>query len=183
MGLSDYEQALKEAYASAPTREIIHDTLEIRHPAFSDDDGQPTAIRVVRGYENIITTLEADAPMHGGQAVEFIAGDFDFRLPGYKEGETPQLEITLDNVSREVTAYLEMAIGQTAPIEVTYRPYLASDLTAPQVDPPISMILTKVNAGVMQVRGTATLSDVHNWPFPNTRDGIYRPERFPGLLR
>ena len=41
-------QALKEAYASAPSEVILLHTLELRHPSFVDDNGNPTAIRVVR---------------------------------------------------------------------------------------------------------------------------------------
>ena len=41
-------QALREAYASAPSDVVILHTLELRHPAFVDDDGQSIAIRVVR---------------------------------------------------------------------------------------------------------------------------------------
>ena len=39
--------ALKEAYAIAPTDEVIYHTLELWHPAFS------APIRVVRDYTNI----------------------------------------------------------------------------------------------------------------------------------
>lgn len=178
-----YNQALKEAYAANPSNDVVLNTLEIRHPAFIDDVGNPTAIRIVQGYEDIAATLEVSAPLDAGKAVTFIAGAFSFTLPGFKEGEIPQIEISIDNVSQEVTAHIEQAIGQTAPIEVTYRPYLLSDLTGPQMDPPINMILTGVKVDVMQVTGTATLSDVHNWGFPGGQNGIYTPARFPGLLR
>lgn len=175
-----YEEALKEAYAANPTNDVVLDTIEIRHPAFVDDAGNPTAIRVVRGYDDITATLELDAPLNAGQAVTFIAAAFNFTLPGFKEGQIPQLQLTLDNVSREVTAHLEQAIGQAAPIEVTYRPFLYSDLSAPQMDPPINMLLTTVTVDVFQVTGTATLNDVHNWGFPGRS---YDLTSFPGLLR
>ncbi|MFM0210453.1 DUF1833 family protein [Paraburkholderia sediminicola] len=175
-----YQQALKEAYAANPSGDVVLDTIEIRHPAFVDDTGQPTAIRIVRGYDDIVATLEATAPLNAGQAVTFIGAAFNFTLPGFKEGQIPQLQITLDNVSLEVTAHLEQAIGQLAPIEVTYRPYLLSDLSGPQMDPPINMLLTNVTVDVFQVTGTATLNDVHNWGFPSR---IYDVASFPGLLR
>lgn len=178
-----YQQALKEAYAANPTDAVVLDTLEVRHPAFVDDLGNPTAIRVVIGYDDIVATLEAGAPLDAGKAVTFIAGAFNFMLPGFKEGEVPSLEITLDNVSRDITAHIEQAIGQLTPIEITYRPYLASDLSAPQMDPPINMILTNVKVDVFKVTGTATLNDVHNWGFPGGLNGLYTQARFPGLVR
>ena len=45
-------EAIKEAYASAPSQQIILHTLELRHPAFVDEAGQPVAIRVVRDIFN-----------------------------------------------------------------------------------------------------------------------------------
>ncbi len=177
------EQALKEAYASNPINELDLHTLELRHPGFVDDAGEATAIRVVRGYDDIVATLEGSAPLNPGQAVTFIAAQFNFTLPGFKEGESPQLQFSLDNVSREVTAHLEQAIGQLAPIEVTYRPYLLSDLSKPQMDPPMSMLLTNVKVDAFRATGTATLNDVHNWGFPATVGGYYTVDRFSGLLR
>lgn len=41
------EKALKEAYASAPQDRVVFDTLELRHPAFVDEHGERTAVRVV----------------------------------------------------------------------------------------------------------------------------------------
>ncbi|WP_455275137.1 DUF1833 family protein [Ralstonia thomasii] len=178
-----YKQALKEAYAANPSNDIVLNTLEIRHPAFVDALGNPTAIRIVQGYDDLVATLESSAPLNAGSAVTFVAGSFGFTLPGFKEGEIPQLAITLDNVSQEVTSHIEQAIGQIAPIEVTYRPYLLSDLTGPQMDPPINMILTSVKVDVLQVTGTATLNDVHNWGFPGGANGLYTAARFPGLVR
>ena len=40
-------EAIKEAYASAPSQQIILHTLELRHPSFVDETGQLVAIRVV----------------------------------------------------------------------------------------------------------------------------------------
>lgn len=172
------EQALAEAYASAPTDRVIFDTLELRHPAFVDDAGQPTGIRVVIGYEDITARLEGDAPLNGGEYVDFVAGAFRFALPGFEENKVPELKIILDNVTREIEGHLEAASNDLHPIAVTYRPYLSTDLSKPQMDPPIHMTLNSVTSTAMQVSGTATLSDVHNWPFPSEK---YLRARFPGL--
>lgn len=174
------EQALKEAYASAPQDRVIFDTLELRHPKFVDDGGQPTAIRVVIGYENITARLESDAPLNPGSYVDFIAGAFRFALPGFEEGQVPRLKITLDGVSQEIVAHLEAAMADPVPIEVTYRPFVSTDLSKPQMDPPIHMELAGVNVTGIQVTGTATLSDVHNFGVPATK---YLATRFPGLIR
>lgn len=178
--MTTLKQALAEAYASAPVDDVIVDTLEIRHPSFVDDQGQPTAVRICRDRVDFTATLEAGAPLNASQQVTFLACPFDFKLPGIEEGRVPQLEINIDNVDRSITAAIEMAYQQQAPIEVTYRPYLVSDPSGPQMDPPINMTLTRVTADVFKVSGIATLNDVHNWPFPGR---TYSPADFPGLVR
>lgn len=178
--MASYSQALKEAYASAPVEQVILDTLEIRHPAFVDENGQPAAGRLVRGYEDLYAVLEADAPMNPGQQVRFIAMAFDIKLPGFEEGRVPELVITLDNVGREMMGWLEAAASDPHVIEVTYRPYLISDLSHPQMDPPITMLATAVTVDVFQIQITATLDDVQNWAFPHR---MYQPDEFPGLIR
>ena len=46
-------QAIREAYAAAPSDVVILHTLELRHPAFVNDDESPTAIRVVRDHRDL----------------------------------------------------------------------------------------------------------------------------------
>ena len=175
------EQALKEAYASAPQDRVTFDTLEVLHSAFVDDEGQPTAIRVVLGYENIVARLEGGAPLHGGQYVDFTAAAFGFSLPGFEEDQVPQMKVTLDGVTQEIIAHLEAAASvPSEPIVMIYRPFVSTDLSKPGMDPPIVMELTNVNAGGVQVTGTATLDDVHNAAFPRAK---YLASRFPGLVR
>jgi len=65
-------------------------------------------------------------------------------------------------------------------IEVTYRPYLSTDLDGPQMDPPITLILTEVEADVFRVTGRARMLDIGNKAFPAE---TYTAKRFPGLTR
>ena len=74
-------EALKEAYASAPSNVVILHTLELRHPAFKDENGNSTAIRVVRDNVNHTCRLEDNAPLDGGKEVEFVDLAFDLQLP------------------------------------------------------------------------------------------------------
>lgn len=178
--MATYSDALKEAYASAPNDQIIFDTLEIRHPAFVDERGHVTAARIVAGFDDITATLEPHAPMDGGKSVRFTAMPIDIQLPGFEENKTPELIITLDNVGRDLMGYLEAAASDPRVIEITYRPYLLSDLSEPQMDPPINMIVTGVQADVFRVQITASMDDVNNWAFPHR---LYQPSQFPGLVR
>lgn len=175
-----YQDAIAEAYASAPLDDLIIDTIELYHPSFRDDNGNPTAIRVCRTFEDWELKLEAEAILNGGQYVKFLACEFDFAQPEFAEDSVPQIPVTIGNVSREITRYLEQAQYSTSPIILTWRPYLASDRSMPQIDPPIVMELTDVDVDVFSATGTATLEDVHNSQFPSE---VYTYNRFPGLRR
>lgn len=164
--------ALAEAYASAPAQEVIVHTLEIRHASFT----QP--IRVVRDHHDFTAFLEADAPEDPGGEVTFVAMAFDFILPEVSKASSPEIEISLDNVSGEIIAYLDAAAQTPEIIEVTYRPYLASDRSGPQMNPPLTLLIRSVTADIFRVRARAGYADLSNRKFPAD---VYDAERFPGL--
>ena len=95
------DAALKEAYASAPSTDVIMHTLEIRHPDFT------APIRVVRDHADFNATLEADAPENPSEEVTFIGMAFDFILPEVQRSASPEIEISIDNASGELIAYLD----------------------------------------------------------------------------
>lgn len=166
------DDALAEAYASAPSSEVILHTLEIRHPDFT----QP--IRVVRDHNDFSAYLESDAPLNPGEEVNFIGMSFDFTLPDVSKSTSPEIEIGLDNGSGEIVAYMDAASNSPYLIEVTYRPYLASDPSGPQMNPPMTLIVRSVTADVFRVRARAGFADIANRKFPNQ---VYDTERFAGL--
>jgi len=173
-------EAIKEAYASAPSDQIILHTLELRHPAFLDESGSSTAIRVVRDHLDLIARLEDSAPIQGGETVRFVAMGFELDLPPVDTMPVPEISVTLDNVSREIVRHLDAAAESQSVIEVTYRPYLSSDLEGPQMDPPIHLVLTEVEADIFRVTGRARMLDIGNKAFPGL---IYSAKSFPGLTR
>ena len=69
-------EAIKEAYASAPSEQIILHTLELRHPAFVDETGQLVAIRVVRDTGDLWARLESQAPLQAGERVRLTEAPF-----------------------------------------------------------------------------------------------------------
>lgn len=173
-------EALKEAYASAPSDVILLHTLELRHPSFIDDNGNPTAIRVVRDHVNHTCTLESSAPLNPGQAVEFVAMAFDLELPPVDTSPTPEISVTIDNVSTEIIKYLDQAVETQDMIELTYRPYLSDDLTCPQMDPPITLMITDIQADCLKITATARMMDIGNKSFPAEN---YTVKNYPGLTR
>ena len=174
------EQAIREAYASAPADTVILHTLELRHPAFADDDGRPTAVRVVRDHADLTARLEAGAPLDAGETVRFVALAFELELPPVDTAPVPEISVTLDNVSREIVRHLDAAATSLERIEVTYRPYLSTDLEGPQMDPPITLTMTEVEVDVFRATGRARMLDIGNRAFPAE---TYTAKRFPGLTR
>lgn len=174
-----YTEALKEAYASAPVDKPALVTLEIHHPSFEDDQGNRTAIRVVRAYKDYTLGLEPTAPLNGGQMVLFQKCAFELKEPGFSEKNVPTMPITINGVSRKINGYLEQAILTRAPLVVYMRPYLESNLTAPSMDPPYRFELTNVTVDLFQVTGECNLKDVFNFGFPNDK---FTTTVFPGLV-
>jgi hypothetical protein len=179
-GQDRLRQAIKEAYASAPSGVIIIHTLEFRHPSFRDQYNQPTAIRAVLGYDDLEACLESDAPLNAGEYVTFIRMAFELELPSVEHLAVPELSISIDNVSRDIEDNLMLAAASPYAIEVTYRPYLNTDLSQPQMNPPLTMVLTSAEADDFRVTARASFGNASNILCPRE---IYTADRFPGLQR
>lgn len=167
-------EAIKEAYASAPrSRGIVHHTLEIHHPAFV------APLRVVQDWRELTATLEAGAPRNGGEAVTFSGYAFSVVPPEVAITGFPTCVIEIDNVSREILANIELAMESTELIQVIYRVFLSSDLSAPQNDPPLTMTIFSIDATPMRIRATAGFGDLNNRKFPTM---VYTAGEFANLV-
>jgi len=167
--------AIREAYASAPVETIIYHTLEIWHPSFSDP------IRVVRDRDPLDARLEAGAPRDAGAVVTFAAYAFDVIPPEQTTTGAPQCVIEIDNVSREISSAIDLAVSEPDPITVIYRAFLSDALDeGPETDPPLELTLITVTADMFKVRATAGFPDLLNRAFPDLR---YTAEDFPGLTQ
>ncbi|MFE0757189.1 DUF1833 family protein [Inquilinus sp. NPDC058860] len=172
-------QALAEAYAYAAPNTLVLHTLEMRHPAFVTESGAPDAVRVVLDHDDHVLTLEADAPLHGGLQVAFKGFAFTVGLPEQAAGRLPEMEISVDNVTREIADRLGQAIAVRAPIELTYREYLAADTSQPH-RVMSGFTLREAIATIYRVTGRAGFLDFVNRTFPGLR---YTREGFPLLAR
>lgn len=171
--------ALAEAYAIAPSDEVILHTLELRHPLFVDEEGNPDSIWVVRDRADLVATIEADAPIRGGEEITFVAFAFNFRLPQVENAPTPEIEVSIDNIDRRIVENLDAAVADTNKIVICYRPFLSSDTSAPQMDPPLTLTLTEVKVDSFSARGKARLDLDLSSSFPRR---LYTAAEFPGLI-
>lgn len=171
IGLSE---ALKEAYASAPTDVVIINTIEIRHPAFTEP------IRVVSDYAPISARLEPLAPSNGGEVVTFQPFAFELTLPEVMDRGVPELSLKIDNVSREILENIELAMGIPDKLEVTYRAFLSNDLlSGPHNEPPLHLDITAIEADALAISARASIADFVNRKFPSKE---YDERQFPGLI-
>lgn len=174
-----YSEALAAAYATAPEDEVVLDTIELIHPAFVDADG-PVAVRVVNDHSPLVATLEADAPLNPGETVEFASCYFQFTRPPESESASlPEVEVRVDNVSRVLIPYLDLAKTSRVPITLIWRPYLTSDLTGPHMNPPLTLTLRNVGGDMNSLTARAGFTDLANRRFPSMD---YTPRTFPGLV-
>lgn len=166
--------AIKEAYASAPTDVVIYHTLELWHSSFS------VPIRVVRDYQNIDAMIEATAARNAGEIVAFTAYAFDVIPPDVLATGLPQCTIEIDNVSRDILAQIEAASVTDSKITVIYRAYLSDALgDGPQNDPPVELTIKSITATPMRISATAGFENLLDRRFPSMD---YELETFPGLL-
>lgn len=159
-------QVLQTVYASAPVDQIIIHTLELKHSAF--DGG---AIRLCQGFDDVTATLE-DA-----STVTFTASGFGVSLPSRAVKGRQDLQFQLDNVTGEALRNIHAAQAAGGPVQVIYRVYLASDLTAP-AQPPTVMTAVSVKATPSSVSVTASFHDLVNKSWPRR---FYTPDFAPGL--
>lgn len=166
--------AITEAYASAPSGQVIYHTLELWHPVFS------VPIRVVRDYTSIDARIEAGAARDASAIVTFVGYAFDVIPPDQSTSALPQCTIEIDNVSRDILAQIDLAVLSTGPITVIYRAYLSNDLTiGPENLPPLEMTITQISASPLSIKATAGFTNLLDLSFPGLD---YELTTFIGLL-
>lgn len=171
---STLSQAIKEAYASAPSASVLYHTLEIWHPAFT------APIRVVRDNTTLTARLEASAPRDAGAMVDFVGYAFDIVPPEVGYTALPQMTIEIDNVSRDILAQIDSTMGSPELITVIYRAFLGSALLdGPENDPPLTLTILSISATVFRIKATAGFPNLVNLRFPGLD---YTAEVFPGLI-
>jgi len=179
-----FAEALREAYASAPSDVIVLSTLELWHPSFD------VPVRVVHDEGELleddpeeiwgrIFTLEDEAPRNGGEAVTFLAAAFEAQQPAAEQNQSPEMVIRINNVDEILMEALDKAVDVGSPIEAIYREYFSD---APET---VQFLLTglsikRVAATMLRIEGTAGFLDLFNTAFPNAS---YSPAEHPSLAQ
>ncbi len=182
-----WAQAIAEAYAAAPAGDPVLDTLEFQHASFLDENGAPDSVRLVRDYGiklldgdpdvyGFNLKLEDDAPMFAGETKPFVSCMFAFEFPAQQEGNLPEMQVRVANVTRLISDRLDAAVIQRTPITMVYRSYI---LTEPEPQLKIrGMTIRSVTSNAIEVVATAGFVDLINTNFPKL---LYRATEFRGL--
>ena len=160
------QDAIKEAFAIAPTAKAVIHTLEIRQT------GVQNPIYISQTRTGVIA-FDENHVEH-----TFVACGFQFTLPPSDEDGFKSLNIAVDNVNRIASDFIETAKTEKVPVEIIYRPYLSDDLSAPQMIPPLILYLKDVQVTSFQVTGKCTFMDLVNKKFPSI---LYLRSVFPSL--
>jgi hypothetical protein len=159
------EEAIQEAYARARTDLVYLDTISISNP-------MADPIYLVRDRLDYDLTLETGVVKH------FTASGFRFTLPAAGDNGVQDLSLAIDNVDRRPSDFIKKVVGSPDPVEIVFRPYISTDLTRPQMTPPLTLFLTDVQITAAEVIGRATFADILNRKFLSE---AYLHRRFPAL--
>jgi hypothetical protein len=169
--------AFSEAYANAISSAKMGDpllvALEVRHPDFEDESGNPTSYYIVSDNRSLTATDE-DSETH-----TYIPIPFRFIPPEQTDSGAPKpAALEIDNVSLQLSQLLLMANSSATPVEVVVRMFLRSDTSTPHVLPVLVMEATEPVITSETVSVQLTFGALTNRKFPAR---VYTAEDFPGL--
>ncbi len=166
--IDPWSAAIKEAYASAPSGEVIWPTLELRHPTL------PVPARIVvdhgekLGDDPLVygrmLRIEADAPVDAGEVVLFVSCNLQAVPPANEENQGPEMTLSIDNVPGDLMEALNNAVTTMAPIDVVYREYMKDDPDTVHFMLE-GMTLSRVTANMFRIEGKAGFLDLFNRQF------------------
>lgn len=161
------QAAIRECFARAKVTVRQINTLEMTHPAIAEP------LRIVQGFQELECTLEND------EVVTFQPVPFSFKLPASGENGLQELQLQIDNVDNQAGDFCRAALSSPDPVICYFRPYLSTDLTDPQMVPPLRLFLLNVKINSTTVTARAASQNFLNQPYPSED---YTVEDFPGLI-
>lgn len=162
--------AAAEAAAIARVTRVMLYTYELSHSSLDEP------IRVVNDHQSLTAYLESGSP---NTPVEFMAASVRVTRPEESDtASTPQITLTVDNVSGQVSDAIRAANGSLDMWTITERIYASDDLTAPAVMPPLSLIASSIAMTGVQCQIACSFGDPANVAVPAI---TFKREDYPGL--
>lgn len=128
-----------------------------------------------------ILAENVNAEKEDKQAVVYFTGEFN------SDALTFDNSFTVDVITEKLREksifikkkHLDNAASSQYKTELVYRPYLSTDLTTPQMIPPVRLTVTEISGDVYKITAKARMTDIGNKTFPNE---TYRLSKFMGLV-
>lgn len=185
--MSEWTDALAEAYASAPADEFVIRTVEFLHPVFEDGDGNPDSIRICLDTRGWNLQIESGAPLFGGETKTFEALALEATLPEQSDRGMGELRLSLDNVPRTIIGHLQSAARVRASAMLIYREWVGTrdaETGEITVSGPPDLVLDQLTVKVvtatrLRLEASATFVDLLNRSFPRR---TFSRTDFPGLF-
>lgn len=167
--------ALQEAIGTARQDRVMLYAYELWHPSFAEP------IYFVDNTEDLVATLEPNAPRAGSETVTFIACPVTLQRPEESDqAQAPRIVMNRPFVSGILRDALNNARGMVDSFEIIERMYASDDTSRPELLPPLSMEVTSVELAGIAAKLEASFSDFANIAVPRT---LFRRFRYPGLQR
>lgn len=168
-------EAWQEAAAIAPVGRAILAAYELWHPSLAEP------IRFLNDTEDLVATLEADAPRDAGVAVTFIACPVSMKRPEESDtASSPSLELSRPDVAGIMNQALKAAAGSLVPWTLIEREFASDDTSGPARLPPLSMELTSVTMSEAELSIAAQYDDDFNLAIPRL---TFKRSEYPGLMK
>lgn len=171
------DEAIAEAYASAPDDELVYDALEIDHPAFI------APARVVNwpvtGPEpqRFQFRHESTAPLNPDEVVEYIGLPFEVIPPESSENNAGTFQIQL-SLPDDFDQYLEAAATNPGVIKANYRQYIQG-----REDEGPAVLWLDLTITSPRREGGAIIADAAVLTWANNPYGdLYLPSDYPALV-
>jgi hypothetical protein len=156
----DFQQAYKEALASAQEDITFTDTLTISHPTF------PAPFRFARADKDV--TLAGNV---------YIGRQFSMTLPQLKAKSAGGIQITITDIDFSVGATLDAAVSSLTPITILYQGFISTESTVQaEFSAPLEATRIAINGRTLVLTGT--YPDLINKKIPSQE---YTSNNFPGL--
>lgn len=155
-----FEEAYKEALASAPADVTIIETITIDHPTF------PSPFRFARTDKDV--TLDGDV---------FSGSQFEVTLPQMSAGSSASLQISVSDIKLNVGKELDVAAESLVPITVLYQSFLTTETSA-QAEFSAPLEGTQLSLQDRTLVMSATYPDLVNKKIPAIE---YSTNLMPGL--
>lgn len=169
-------EAMAVSAATADTTYLTLHTFELFHSAGTPDG----PIYVVADNEDLLATKEATADRDAGLEVTFMAAAIDTARPEESDSAaTPQIKLTVSNVSGEMSEALRRARGSVESWVLIERMYLSNDTSAPAQLPPLELLVTGADMDGETLTLTASYADPANVSVPSIK---FRRAEYPGLV-